>query len=149
MIFGLLILFPTECATTWRLGNHLKRVLKPLAGSVGIEDLTFQCLRRACATHFGGDVKARQTHMRHAEPATTLRHYQKAIPGSQRLAVEESDAEFRVSQRRPTRPERSNETDHRKPNNESADGYFLARKWRGRWASVELAKAKLSNLESN
>jgi integrase len=90
------LLFPTERGTTWRLGNYLKRFLKPLAVSVGIEDLTFQCLRRTCATHFAGDVKTRQTHMRHADPATTLRHYQKAIPESQRIAVEELDAEFRV-----------------------------------------------------
>jgi integrase len=78
------LLFPSDHGTTWRLGNYLKRVLKPLAASVGISVLTHQCLRRTCATHFKGDVKDRQTHMRHADPATTLKHYQKTIPESQR-----------------------------------------------------------------
>jgi len=88
------LLFPTEKQTTWSIGNYLKRVLKPLAATVGITDLTHQCLRRTCATHFAGDVKDRQTHMRHAEPATTLKHYQKTIPESQRAAVEELDRKF-------------------------------------------------------
>jgi integrase len=98
------LLFPTERETTWRLGNYLKRVLRPLAKGVGIEDLTFQCLRRTCATHFGGDEKARQTHMRHASPATTLKHYQKSIPETQRLAVELLDAEFREKPEQPEPP---------------------------------------------
>lgn len=85
------ILFATDTGTTWRLGNYLKRVLKPLAKTVGITDLTFQCLRRTCATHYSGDMKDRQTHMRHSDPATTLRHYQKSIPESQRAAIEDMD----------------------------------------------------------
>jgi integrase len=88
------LLFPSDRGTTWRLGNYLKRVLKPLAASVGISDVTHQCLRRTCATHFKGDVKDRQTHMRHADPATTLKHYQKTIPESQRVAVEALDKKF-------------------------------------------------------
>jgi integrase len=89
------LLFPTERGTTWRIGNYLKRVLKPLAASAGIEDLTHQCLRRTCATHFGGTVKEAQSQMRHTDPAITLRHYKKTIPESQRAAVEALDAEFR------------------------------------------------------
>jgi integrase len=88
------LLFPGDRGTTWRLGNYLKHVLKPLAASVGISDVTHQCLRRTCATHFKGDVKDRQTHMRHADPATTLKHYQKTIPESQRVAVEALDKKF-------------------------------------------------------
>lgn len=88
------LMFPTDKGTTWRIGNYLKRVLKPLAKSVGIDDLTFQCLRRTCATHFGGTVKDAQTQLRHTDPAVTLRHYKKAIPESQRAAVELMDALF-------------------------------------------------------
>jgi len=32
--------------------------------------------------------------MRHADPATTLKRYQKTIPASQRMAVEELDKKF-------------------------------------------------------
>ena len=39
--------------------------------------------------------------MRHASPATTLKHYQKSIPEAQRSAVEKLDPEFRE------RPEQS------------------------------------------
>jgi integrase len=88
------LLFPSGRGNTWRLGNYLERVLKPLAATVGIQDITHQCLRRTCATHFKGDVKDRQTHMRHADPAVTLRHYQKTIPESHRAAVEELDRKF-------------------------------------------------------
>jgi integrase len=95
------LLFPNEAGTTWRIGNYLKRVLKPLAASAGITDLTHQCLRRTCATHFGGEMKDRQTQMRHADPATTLKHYQKTIPESQRAAVEDLDAEFRREPKKP------------------------------------------------
>src|SRR5262245_42822521 len=90
------LLFPTEAGTTWRLGNYLKRILRPLAASVGIPALTFQCLRRTCATYFKGTMKDRQAHMRHASAATTLKHYQKSIPASQRAAVEELDAMLRT-----------------------------------------------------
>jgi integrase len=77
------LLFPTEKGTTWHIGNYLKRVLKPLAASVGIADLTHQCLRRTCATHFKGDMKDRQSQMRHTDPATTMRHYQKTLTEAQ------------------------------------------------------------------
>jgi hypothetical protein len=32
--------------------------------------------------------------MRHADPATTLKHYEKTIPESQRIAVEALDKKF-------------------------------------------------------
>lgn len=91
------LLFPTETGTTWRIGNYLKRVLKPLASSVGIPDLTFQCLRRTCGTHFGGDggdLKDTQTQMRHADAAVTMKHYKKSISERQRSAAEAMDREF-------------------------------------------------------
>jgi integrase len=87
------LMFSTEVGTTWRVGNYLKRVLKPLAVSVGITDLTHQCLRRTFGTHFQrhGTVKDTQAQMRHSDPETTLRWYQKEIPDSVRAAVEEFD----------------------------------------------------------
>jgi integrase len=90
------LLFPSEAGTTWRLGNYLKRVLRPIAESVGIKGLTFQCLRRTCATHFKGTVKDRQAHLRHANPSTTHKHYQKSIAAEHRAAVEELDAKLRL-----------------------------------------------------
>jgi integrase len=89
------LLFPNESGHTWRIGNYPKRILKPLAASVGIKHFTYQCLRRTCATHFNGDVIDWQTHMRHADPATTLKHYQKPLAESQRTGAEELDAKFR------------------------------------------------------
>lgn len=88
------LLFPNPRGVTWSRTNYLKRVLKPLAASVGIVDLTHQCLRRTCATHFKGDVKDRQKQMRHTDPATTMRHYQKSITSEQAAAVEEMDRRF-------------------------------------------------------
>jgi integrase len=92
------LLFPTEAGTTWRIGNYLKRVLKALAATVAVNDLTHQCLRRTFATHFQkhGTVKDTQSQMRHADPIVTLKHYQKSIPASQRAAIEELDAEFQA-----------------------------------------------------
>jgi integrase len=86
------LLFPTEVGTPWRIGNYLKRVLKPLAAELNppIEDMTHQALRRTFATHFQrhGSVKDTQTQLRHSDPETTLRYYQKEIPDSVRAAVE-------------------------------------------------------------
>ena len=53
-------------------------------------DVNFQVLRRTCATLFGakakdpGDTLAQ---LRHADPTVTLKHYQKSIPASVRLAA--------------------------------------------------------------
>jgi len=41
-------------------------------------------------------MKDRQTQMRHADPATTMKHYQKSLTEGQRAAVEALDAEFKA-----------------------------------------------------
>lgn len=86
------LLFPTEKGTTWRIGNYLKRVLKPLAAGLNppIDDMTHQAFRRTFATHFQsyGSVKDAQSQLRHARAETTLNHYQKQIPESTKAAVE-------------------------------------------------------------
>jgi integrase len=75
------LLFPNEAGQPFRIGNYLKRILKPLAEKAGITDLTYQALRRTCATHFSveGGPKAAQTQFRHTQLAMTGR-YIKQIP---------------------------------------------------------------------
>jgi integrase len=82
-------LFPTATGTPYRVGNFLKRVLKPVAKSAGIEDFDFRAMRSTASTLFQthGTVKDTQGQMRHADPTTTLRYYVKVIPENQRKAV--------------------------------------------------------------
>jgi integrase len=89
------LLFPTETGTVFRLGNYLKRYLKPLAKKAGISDLTYQALRRTCATHFQKHGKPRdiQAQLRHTKLEMTGR-YVKEIPDQVRAAVEKMDREF-------------------------------------------------------
>jgi integrase len=54
------LLFPTETGTPYRIGNYLKRTLKPIAAKAGIPDITYQALRRTFATH-SGDTALRRT----------------------------------------------------------------------------------------
>lgn len=63
------LLFPNEAGATFRLGNYLKRCLKPLAKRAGINDMTYQALRRTCATHFQKHGSARdiQAQLRHSQ----------------------------------------------------------------------------------
>jgi integrase len=89
------LLFPNEVGNPFRLGNYLKRYLKPLAKQVGIADLTYQALRRTCATHFQKHGKPRdiQAQLRHTKLEMTGR-YIKAIPEAVRAAVESMDREL-------------------------------------------------------
>jgi integrase len=86
------LLFPNEAGQPFRIGNYLKRTLKPLAEKAGIFDLTYQALRRTCATHFNseGGPKAAQTQLRHTQLAMTGL-YIKQIPEEVRAAVEAMD----------------------------------------------------------
>jgi integrase len=81
--------------------NYRNRILKPAAirARVGVvdtgkkgekgkpilnTDVDFRALRRTCATLFGDrakDPKSTQAQLRHADPAITLKHYQKGCPG--------------------------------------------------------------------
>jgi integrase len=89
------LLFPSETGTTYRLGNYLKRYLKPLANLAGIPDMTYQALRRTCATHFQkhGNPRDIQAQLRHSRLEMTGR-YMKAIPEQVRAAVEKMDREL-------------------------------------------------------
>jgi integrase len=89
------LLFSTATGTVFRLGNYLKRHLKPLAKRAGIPDMTYQALRRTCATHFQkhGTPRDIQAQLRHSRLEMTGR-YVKEIPDQVRAAVENMDTEL-------------------------------------------------------
>jgi site-specific recombinase XerD len=74
-------LFPSEAGTAISPDNFLDRVLQPLGVLAGIDHLTHQMLRRTTATHFQkhASFKSAQGLMRHANAATTMKHYQKVL----------------------------------------------------------------------
>jgi integrase len=74
--------------------NHLERVLQPLAAGVGIQDLTYQALRRTCATYFRSNIKGAQQQLRHSKPHVTAQHYQQVITAEHRQAVADLDREL-------------------------------------------------------
>ena len=88
------LLFPSEIGTPFRIGNYLKRVLKPIGEAAGVSDVTFQALRRTFATHFQryGSPKDAQAQLRHSRLEMTG-WYMKQIPESVRTAVEKMDAD--------------------------------------------------------
>jgi len=67
--------------------TYLQRVLKPKGKEVGIQDVTFQVLRRTFATlvHGIGTVKDAQTQLRHLNATT------QEIPSSLKVTVEALD----------------------------------------------------------
>ncbi len=100
------LLFPTETGTPFRIGNYLKRVLKPLAVKAGVPDLTYQALRRTFATHFQryGSPKDAQTQLRHSKLEMTG-WYMKEIPETVRTAVEKMDSDIcRQEEKQPETP---------------------------------------------
>jgi integrase len=88
------LLFPTEAGTPYRIGNYLKRILKPIAAKAGIPDMTYRALRRTFATEFQrhGSPKDAQAQLRHSTLEMTG-WYMREIPESVRTAVAELDAE--------------------------------------------------------
>lgn len=89
------LLFPTETGTPFRIGNYLKRILKPIGKTAGIHDVTFQAMRRTFATQFQrhGSPKDAQAQLRHSKLEMTG-WYMKQIPQEVRTAVEKLDAEM-------------------------------------------------------
>lgn len=87
--------------------NYRNRILQPTAIRAGVgvidtgkkdekgkpilkTDVDFRALRRTCATLFGDrakDPKSTQAQLRHADPAITLKHYQKSVPASVKAAA--------------------------------------------------------------
>jgi integrase len=89
------LLFPTEVGTPYRIGNYLKRILKPIAANAGITDMTYRALRRTFATEFQrhGSPKDAQAQLRHSKLEMTG-WYMREIPESVRTAVAEMDSEI-------------------------------------------------------
>ena len=89
---GEALMFPSSAGTPMRGGNFLRRQLKPIAISLGIDPhlVTFQVLRRSFATRNQkrGSLKDVQEHLRHARIETTGNVYVQAIPESVRSMVE-------------------------------------------------------------
>lgn len=87
--------FPNSTGGVMRLDNFRHRVLGPAAERAGIEGVTFQSLRRTCATFMAGvagTVKDVQAHMRHAQVSTTFNVYAQPVAASVRAAVGALDA---------------------------------------------------------
>ena len=76
--------------------RYLKCDLARVAKRAGLAGVTHQILRRTTATHMQkhGTVKDTQGHLRHTDPETTLRFYQKVIPESLAEAVGSWDREL-------------------------------------------------------
>ena len=83
------LLFQSTRGCPIHAGNYLKRDLANIAKRAKLSRVTHQVLRRTTGTHFQrhGNIKDTQGHMRHTDPETTLRHYQKVIPLSLKVAV--------------------------------------------------------------
>jgi integrase len=89
------LLFPNEAGNTFRIGNYLKRILKPIGTAAGIPDMTYRSLRRTFAHHFQryGSPKDAQAQLRHSTLEMTG-WYMREIPESVRSAVAKMDAEI-------------------------------------------------------
>jgi integrase len=87
--------FSGHTGTPYRIGNYLKRILKPIAAKAGIPDMTYRALRRTFATEFQrhGSPKDAQAQLRHSKLEMTG-WYMREIPESVRTAVAEMDAEI-------------------------------------------------------
>jgi integrase len=113
------LLFPSGANTPISPDNYLDRILKCLGVAAEIDvfrrtavikrgkdkgktkevatsKLNHQVLRRTTATHFQkhGEIKDTQSLLRHADPVTTLRHYQKSLDQSLIDAVESWHAQL-------------------------------------------------------
>lgn len=88
-------IFSSSTGTPFQIRNYLRRVLKPLALRAGIADMTYQALRRTCATHFNrhGSPRDTQAQMRHTSMRMT-NWYIKEVPAEVRDAVERMDSEL-------------------------------------------------------
>jgi integrase len=100
------LLFPTEAGSPYRIGNYLKRILKPIATAAGIPDMTYRSLRRTFAHHFQryGSPKDAQAQLRHSSLEMTG-WYMREIPESVRSAVEKMDAEITAQPAERTGPQ--------------------------------------------
>jgi len=92
------------------VGNFLKRVLKPIAKSTGIDDFDFRAMPSTASTLFQpyGTVKDTQGQMRNDDPTTTVRYHVKLITENQRKAA--ADFERSVTKKRAKRRSKAEPT---------------------------------------
>jgi integrase len=114
-------LFPSATGTAMSHDNYLDRVLKKLGLLAGIDvvrnasgepissKLNHQTLRRTTGTHFQkhAELKSTQDLLRHANPTTTLKHYQKTLSEDLIAGVESWDAELRAGNAQKLPPRRA------------------------------------------
>ncbi len=89
--------FPNEDGGFLDPDNFRKRVLKELAVSLGLPNLTFQIIRRTIATlgQTMGTIKDLQGVLRHARLPTTGNVYMQVIPAGVRATVDSISGELR------------------------------------------------------
>jgi integrase len=82
--------FPSRRGGPLESHNYLQRVLKSKGKEVGIEEITFQALRRTFATqvHRIGTVKDAQTELRHSKATRPINVYTQEVPTSVKTTVE-------------------------------------------------------------
>ncbi len=90
-------IFPNKEGGFHDTGNYRKRVLKQLADTLNLPNLTFQIIRRTIATlsQTKGHAKATQGMMRHSRVATTTDVYQQVIPEGVAEMVDSIHGELR------------------------------------------------------
>ena len=91
------LIFPNKEGGFHDTGNYRKRVLKQLADTLNLPNLTFQIIRRTIATlsQTKGHAKATQGMMRHSRVATTTDVYQQVIPEGVKKIVNSIHGELR------------------------------------------------------
>jgi integrase len=88
---------PDDAVLASRLGNIMwrqaaaKTILASAIRKSGIKDLNFHMCRRTFSTLIEGDVRDVQEMLGHSSAGITLRHYKKALPDRQKIAVEQLD----------------------------------------------------------
>lgn len=90
-------IFPNQDGGFLDTGNYRRRVLKKLAESLNLPNLTFQIIRRTIATlsQTKGHVKSTQGLLRHARTPTTTDVYQQILPEGVREMVDSIHGELR------------------------------------------------------
>ncbi len=85
------LVFPSSKGTPLNLDNLARRTIRPTLSKHGLQWYGWHGFRRGLATNLnelGVDDKNIQAIMRHADYATTMNHYVKAVPGSVQQAMD-------------------------------------------------------------
>ena len=88
------LIFPTEAGTPYRIGNYLKRIMKPIAAKAGIHDMTYRALVERLRRNFNATVLLKTPRLNCALQTGDDGWYMREIPESVRAAVAEMDAQI-------------------------------------------------------